>query len=85
VMLRRANRRFLLADHTKVGAQATVVYGKLSDFDMWITTRGMAQGQLDRYGKMTTVKEAAQPNGLSEEPETSARTAGRNGRARNGH
>jgi DeoR/GlpR family transcriptional regulator of sugar metabolism len=73
VMLRRANRRFLLADHTKVGAQATVVYGRLSDFDMWITTRGMAEVQLDRYGKMTTVKEAIQENAMSDERGTKAR------------
>jgi hypothetical protein len=45
----------------------------------------MAQAQLDRYGKMTTVKEAAQPNGLSEEQGTNARNAGRNVRTRNGH
>ena len=85
LMLRRANRRFLLADHTKVGAQASVVYGKLTDFDMWITTRGMAQGQFESYGKMTTVKEAAQSNSLSEEHATSVRTDGRNVRSRNGH
>ncbi len=85
VMLRRANRRFLLADHTKVGAQATVVYGRLSDFDMWITTRGMAEVQLDRYGKMTTVKEAIQENAMSDERGTKARQTAAKGHKGNAH
>jgi len=45
----------------------------------------MAQGQFESYGKMTTVKEAAQSNSLSEEHATSVRTDGRNVRSRNGH
>ncbi len=85
VMLRRANRRFLLADHTKVGAQATVVYGKLSDFDMWITTRGMAEVQLDGYGKMTTVKETAQANAMSDESGTKTRQTAAKAHKGNAH
>ena len=58
VMLRRANRRFLLADHTKAGAHSHVTYGTLSDFDLWITTTGIATKRLAIYRKLTTVKEA---------------------------
>ena len=56
VMLRRGERRILLADHTKVGAKAHVVYGRLSDFDVWYTTPKIDPLQLRQLGHMTTVK-----------------------------
>ncbi len=56
VMLRRGNRRVLLADHTKVGARAHVAYGRLSDFDVWYTTPRLDPAQLRLFRKQTTVK-----------------------------
>jgi DeoR/GlpR family transcriptional regulator of sugar metabolism len=57
VMLKRANRRFLLADHTKAGSHSHVTYGNLGDFDMWITTTGMNPELLALYRTMTSIKE----------------------------
>ena len=56
IMLRRGARRILLADHTKVGAKAHVVYGSLSDFDVWYTTPKINPLQLRQLNQMTTVK-----------------------------
>lgn len=58
VMLRRASRRFLLADHTKAGGKSHVTYGSLRDFDLWITTPGIGAKRLANYHKVTTIKEA---------------------------
>ncbi len=56
IMLRRAPRRILLADHTKVGAKAHVVYARLSDFDVWYTTPTLNPVQLRQFSQQTTVK-----------------------------
>ena len=56
-MLKRATRRFLLADHSKAGSHSHVTYGNLSDFDMWITTAGMDPKLLSTYRTMTSIKE----------------------------
>jgi len=56
VMLRRGTRRILLADHTKVGAESHVVYGRLADFDVWYTTPKIDPVQLRQFTHMTTVK-----------------------------
>ena len=56
VMLRRGARRILLADHTKVGAKAHVVYGRLTDFDIWYTTPKINPLQLRQFSQQTTVK-----------------------------
>jgi DeoR family fructose operon transcriptional repressor len=56
IMMRRASRRILLADHTKVGAKAHCVYARLSDFDIWYTTRGIIPIQLRQFNQLTTVK-----------------------------
>ncbi len=56
VMLRRSTRHILLADHTKVGANAHIVYARLSDFDVWYTTSGINLGQLKRFRHQTTVR-----------------------------
>jgi DeoR/GlpR family transcriptional regulator of sugar metabolism len=58
-MLRRASRRVLLADHTKVGAEAPgAAYGTLADFHLWITTPGMAPGNLETLRRFVTIEEA---------------------------
>jgi DeoR/GlpR family transcriptional regulator of sugar metabolism len=57
VMLKRATRRFLLADHTKAGRTSHVIYGSLGDFDLWVTTTGISSKLLAAYRKLTTVKE----------------------------
>lgn len=54
-MLRRGERRILLADHTKVGAKSHAVYANLSDFHVWYTTQGIGAVQLRRYRQQTTV------------------------------
>lgn len=56
VMLKRATRRFLLADRTKAGGHGYVKYGALSDFDLWITTVGITAKLSTIYEKMTTVR-----------------------------
>jgi len=38
IMLRRGKRRIPLADHSMVEAKAHVLYGRLTDFDLWYTT-----------------------------------------------
>jgi DeoR/GlpR family transcriptional regulator of sugar metabolism len=60
LMLKRASRRFLLADHSKAGARSYVTYGSLNDFDLWITTKGVSPKRMAAYQKMTTVREAAE-------------------------
>jgi DeoR/GlpR family transcriptional regulator of sugar metabolism len=56
VMLKRATRRFLLADHTKAGGRGYVNYGSLKDFDLWLTTVGIPPKLIARYEKMTSVR-----------------------------
>jgi DeoR/GlpR family transcriptional regulator of sugar metabolism len=56
IMLRRGSRRILLADHTKVGANAHAVYGRLSDFNVWYTTGRINPVQLRRFSQQTVVK-----------------------------
>ncbi|MCA1808059.1 MAG: DeoR/GlpR family DNA-binding transcription regulator [Kiritimatiellia bacterium] len=57
LMLRHARRKILLADHTKVALRGGVVYAKLSDFDLWITTKGMPSGVLRGFRRQTKIKE----------------------------
>ena len=56
IMLRRGARRILLADGTKVGAKAHVIYGRLTDFDIWYTTPKISPVQLRQYSQQTTVR-----------------------------
>jgi DeoR/GlpR family transcriptional regulator of sugar metabolism len=56
IMLRRGSRGILLADHTKVGARAHVVYARLADFDTWITTPSINPVQLRQFGQQTYIK-----------------------------
>lgn len=58
-MLRRAERRVLLADHTKVEAGGPgAAYGGLGDFHLWITTPGMAPENLETLRRLVTIEEA---------------------------
>ena len=56
-LMRCANRKILLADATKVGNRAGVVYGALRDFDLWITTAGMPRALFKRLCRKTTIRE----------------------------
>ena len=56
IILRRGTRRILLADSTKVGANAHAVYGRLADFDAWYTTAGIDPVQLSQFSQQTSVK-----------------------------
>jgi DeoR/GlpR family transcriptional regulator of sugar metabolism len=59
-MLRRAERRVLLADHTKVETVGPgVAYGGLGDFTLWITTPGIVPEKLNGLRRFVTIKEAA--------------------------
>jgi DeoR/GlpR family transcriptional regulator of sugar metabolism len=58
-MLRRASRRVLLADHTKVDAGVSgAAYGSLGDFHLWITTPGIEAEHLETLRRFVTIKEA---------------------------
>ena len=57
-MLRRARRRVLLADHTKCGTGGYFAYGTLRDFNLWITTPGIAPEQAGHYRTLVEIKEA---------------------------
>jgi len=57
-MLRRARRRVLLADHTKCGGSGYYAYGTLKDFNLWITTPGIAPDLFQAYRAMVEIKEA---------------------------
>ena len=57
-MLRRARRRVLLADHTKCVGSGYYAYGTLKDFNLWITTPGIAPDLLQEYRTMVEIKEA---------------------------
>ncbi|MEW5815354.1 MAG: DeoR/GlpR family DNA-binding transcription regulator [Spirochaetota bacterium] len=55
LMLKSGDKKVLLADHTKVGKRGYTAYGKLDDFDEWITTGGIDADSLLRYQKMTRI------------------------------
>jgi DeoR/GlpR family transcriptional regulator of sugar metabolism len=57
-MLRSARRRVLLADHTKCGQAGHSAFGTLADFQLWITTPGIAPERLVSYHAMVEIKEA---------------------------
>ncbi len=62
IILRRGDRKILLADHTKLNAPANVIYARLSDFDLWITTEGIDEDQMEVFRKQTNVKEIRLPS-----------------------
>lgn len=53
IILRRGMRKILLADHTKLERPANVIYGQLSDFDLWITTEGIDDTQMKIFKNQT--------------------------------
>ena len=55
IILRRGMRKILLADHTKLERPANVIYGQLSDFDLWITTGGIDDTQMKLFKNQTKV------------------------------
>lgn len=57
LMIRRAKRSVLLADHTKVGARAPVRFARLKDFDLWITSKGLKRNVPNKFRTMTETKE----------------------------
>ena len=57
MMIRRARRKILLADVTKIGDRAGAAYGTLQDFDLWITTAGMPHALFKRLRQTTTIRE----------------------------
>jgi DeoR/GlpR family transcriptional regulator of sugar metabolism len=59
-MLRASRRRILLADHTKCGQSGHFAFGSLHDFQLWITTPGIAPEMLETYHTMTEIKEAGE-------------------------
>jgi DeoR/GlpR family transcriptional regulator of sugar metabolism len=62
VMLRRGKRAILLADHTKVEGEGHVSYGRLEDFDLWITSQGLPAGLKRKLGRQTEIFEAESGN-----------------------
>lgn len=57
IILRRGERKILLADHTKIGYGGNVIFGRLSDFDVWITSKGIDSHTLKYLRRMTEIKE----------------------------
>ncbi|MBD3341875.1 MAG: protein kinase [Candidatus Lokiarchaeota archaeon] len=57
IILRRGKKKLLLADHTKIGYGGNVIYGRLSDFDLWITSRGLDDAILKSFRRQTEVRE----------------------------
>ena len=57
MMMRQAGDSILLADHTKVGRRAPVKFGKLGDFSLWITSKGLKKGVRNRLKHLTRIKE----------------------------
>jgi DeoR/GlpR family transcriptional regulator of sugar metabolism len=54
-MLKSGKEKILLGDHTKVKVDSGFSYGSLTDFDLWITTKGIEKKQLEKYRMMTSV------------------------------
>jgi DeoR/GlpR family transcriptional regulator of sugar metabolism len=61
-MMSCADRKVLVADHTKIGARAHVAYALLEEFDTWVTSSGIEEPDLNRYSGMTRVAVAPQPD-----------------------
>ena len=55
LLLRRGDRKILLADHGKIKISANVIYGKLDDFDLWITSPGIDPERLNVFKKQTKI------------------------------
>lgn len=57
IILRRGKKKILLADHKKIERSGNVIYSQLSDYDMWITTKGIDKAQMSNFKKQTKVIE----------------------------
>lgn len=57
IILRQGEQKILLADHMKVGAFGNVIYGKLSDFDLWITSKGLSEAKMNTFKEQTKIVE----------------------------
>ena len=57
MMMRQAKRCILLADYGKVGVRAPVRFAVLKDFDLWITSKGLARGVQRKFKHLTSLKE----------------------------
>ncbi|TVR29987.1 MAG: DeoR/GlpR transcriptional regulator [Spirochaetaceae bacterium] len=55
IMMSSANKKILVADHTKIHAKAHMAYARLDEFDGWITSSGITESDLARYSAMTRV------------------------------
>jgi DeoR family transcriptional regulator, fructose operon transcriptional repressor len=66
IILRRGTKKVLLADHTKVGAPGNVIYGCLSDFDLWVTTEGIDREKMEIYRQQTEIMEIPPSQSLLE-------------------
>ncbi len=56
LMMKSARRRVLLADASKIDASASIVYGNLSDFDLWITSLSLDVAAARRFRRFTKVR-----------------------------
>ena len=55
IMIRSGKKVYLLGDHTKIGASGIYTFGTLSDFDQWITSKGIPSAQLKHFKTMTNI------------------------------
>lgn len=60
LMMRRARRCILLADHTKLVARAPIKFAELKDFALWITSRGIARKTLTALKRRTNIREVGE-------------------------
>jgi DeoR family transcriptional regulator, fructose operon transcriptional repressor len=58
IMLKRAKRKILLADHTKCHETSHATYGNLSDFDVWVTTPEVPARLAANFRKLVNIVEA---------------------------
>jgi DeoR/GlpR family transcriptional regulator of sugar metabolism len=56
LMMKSARRRVLLADASKAGSSASVVYGNLKDFDLLITSSSLDAATARRFQRLTKVR-----------------------------
>ncbi len=57
IILRRGKKKILLADHKKIERFGNVIYSQLSDYDLWITTKGIDKAQMKIFKQQTKVIE----------------------------
>lgn len=57
IILRQGRKKILLADHTKVERTASCIFGHLNDFDLWITSKGIDEEQMNKFRKHTKIIE----------------------------